>query len=203
MKKQLPQVKKSLKTFILDDDAKVIDKAATKIALTSSFMAITIIANSNDAHAGHSNHTNHANNLNAPENFGTDYHGGNNPLDAVLNGIEEKGVDTLHSNHYNHQNVSGGQSGFAMIIGAIVAVVAVAATAGAGLLAVGGAVASFSAVGVGTGMTALVSGIGVVAAGGAAAGSLVTETPDTAMITTGDPYHVTEEILRELQDEES
>lgn len=177
MKHKLPQSKKSLKSFILDDDANVIDKAATKIALTSSFMALTIIANSNDAHAGHKDHDDHNNNLNAPENFGTGYHGGNNPLDAVVNGIQPKGVDTLHSNHFNHQDASGGESGIAMIIGAVVAVVVAFVTVGAGLV-VAGAI-------------------------GAAAGSFVTTTPGTDYISTGDPYYVPEEILVQLQDEES
>lgn len=108
MKKQLVQVKKNLKSFILDDDAKVIDKAATKVAITSAFMALTILGNSNNAHAwDHSNHTNHQNNLNAPENGATQIHAGNNPLNIGVNDVPEKSVLSAHSNHYNHNNDDG------------------------------------------------------------------------------------------------
>ncbi len=64
MGKKLPTIRKSLKSFILEEDAKVIDKTATKVAIAASFMAFNFAANLDDANAkGHCNHTNHSNHI--------------------------------------------------------------------------------------------------------------------------------------------
>lgn len=181
MKKELPKAKKSLKTFILDEDAKIIDKTATKIAITASFMAISMMANAQDANAkGHSNHSNHQNMLNAPNNYGTGIHGGNNPLDVETNQITEKNVETYHNNHYNHQDASGGYGGFGAIIGAIVAVALTWVTGGASLA-----------------MYAAVAG-----AGAAVGGTLMPTSGEVgAGINSGAPHQVPEEILTLLKEE--
>jgi len=60
--KKLPKAQKNMKNFILGEDAKIIDKTITKIALTTSFMAIGLTNNILDVNAGgHSNHSNHSN----------------------------------------------------------------------------------------------------------------------------------------------
>ncbi len=71
MKKQLPKAKKSLKTFILEEDAKIIDKTASKIAITASFVALSVAVNADDANAcrKHGNHSNHSNNVGHPGDF--------------------------------------------------------------------------------------------------------------------------------------
>ena len=122
MHKQLPQPKKSLKTFILEDDAKITDKTAAKITITTAFLAINIAAASQDANAkGHSNHSNHSNNLNVDSDYGTGYHIGNNPTDSDINSIQDKSVLSAHGNHYNHSDGGGGQGGLlGIIIGAAV-----------------------------------------------------------------------------------
>ena len=94
MKKELPKIKKSLKTFIMEDDAKVIDKTATKIAIMSSFTSLGFLANVDDVNAkGHGSHTNHKNELNS--------------IDFKDEGDVEVS-EASHANHYNHQNGSGG-----------------------------------------------------------------------------------------------
>lgn len=197
MVKKLPQVKKGLKEFILDEDAKVIDRTATKIAVTSAFIAVSISLNSEDANAkGHSDHSDHSNNLNAPNNFGTGIHGGTNPTTATINEISDKSVETMHSNHYNHQDQSGGQ-GFSFI-GFIVAAVA-AAAGGAGAAA--GAVAFLSS---GTGMM-IVGGAGL--AGGILGGELGLdgmggEGEESTEIDTGSPHFIPEPVLQALKEEE-
>ncbi len=107
-KKQLPSIKRTLKTFILDEDAKVIDKTATKLAILASFMAINTILNSHDANAkGHGNHTNHNNDVNADGSIETEIHAGNNPMEPEIDKIAGKSVLTYHGNHYNHGDESG------------------------------------------------------------------------------------------------
>ena len=107
---KLPQLKKSLKSFILDEDAKVIDKSVVKIALTTSFIAINLLTNMEDGNAGwgdkHANHSNHGNAINAPYNYETGLHGGNNPEEVINNDIEAKSIETVHNNHYNHSDES-------------------------------------------------------------------------------------------------
>lgn len=193
MVKKLPQVKKGLKEFILDEDAKVIDKTATKISIMATFLAINFLGNTDDANAkGHSNHSNHQNILNAPENAGTGIHGGTNPVEVGVNQIPAKSVETMHANHYNHQDQSGGgQSGMGMLIGAVVAVAAAAAGPGGAGLALAA---------VNWGATALV------AAGGALVGGAVMSgmggDDSGGDIDAGSPHQVPESILRALEEEE-
>lgn len=121
MVKKLPQVKKGLKEFILDEDAKVIDKTASKIAITTAFFGASFLVNVEDVSAygsDHSDHNDHQNNVNAPSNYGTGIHAGTNPLKADHNAIPGKAVETYHSNHYNHQDQEGG-NGFLAFIDAI------------------------------------------------------------------------------------
>lgn len=113
MKKNLPQPKKTLKTFILENDAKITDKTAAKITITTAFIAINIAALSHDANAkGHSNHNSHQNRLNVEYDYGTGYHVGNNFYETEYSptGIPSKSVQSAHGNHYNHSN-GGGQGG--------------------------------------------------------------------------------------------
>ncbi len=99
MRKELPKVKKSLKTFIIEEDAKVIDKTATKIAIMSSFASISFLANVDDVNAkGHGSHTNHKNDLNS-----VDF-----KLEEDTAGNDVEISEASHANHYNHQNDSGG-----------------------------------------------------------------------------------------------
>ncbi|MFW6285863.1 MAG: hypothetical protein ACOC16_01695 [Nanoarchaeota archaeon] len=108
LKDNLPKPKKNLKSFILEEDAKVMDKAATKIAITASFLAISALANTQDANAkGHGNHTNHQNDVNAPLHGGTGIHAGTNPTDNITHKVESKSIETWHANHYNHTDGSG------------------------------------------------------------------------------------------------
>jgi len=70
---KLPQLKKSLKSFILEEDAKIIDKNATKIAITTSFLALNLMGNIDDVSAwGHSSHNNHNNHLFQPSDLNSD-----------------------------------------------------------------------------------------------------------------------------------
>ena len=124
MNKALPKPKKTLKTFILENDAKIVDKTSAKIVITTSFITINMIANSSDANAqGHKNSTTHGNNLNTIHDFGeTQYHVGNNFHElgdtdvtdndgSEINTITEippKTLQTVHANHYNHKD-GGGQ----------------------------------------------------------------------------------------------
>jgi len=118
MKKTLPKIKKSLKSFILEEDAKVIDKTTTKIALTASFLAISTILNSDDANAkGHHNHSDHTNVIahednGAGENLGNDLDETKittiTAADKTVNiEVPPKQVTSAHGNHYNHANGSG------------------------------------------------------------------------------------------------
>lgn len=60
MKKQLPKLKKSLKSFILEEDAKIINKSVTKIALMVT--AFTILGGCDDDHKHHGNYYAHPQN---------------------------------------------------------------------------------------------------------------------------------------------
>ena len=130
MKKELPKVKKTLKSFILNEDAKVIDKTTIKVALVGSFMAFSLIASSEDVHAGkHKSHTDHNNhvfheseideniisgktsvqkidNLN---NEGTETITTTRTVAGVTRDIEVQGksVASAHGNHYNHADGKG------------------------------------------------------------------------------------------------
>lgn len=64
MSKKLPKTKKSLKSFISEDDAKILDKTSAKVAITASFLSLNFLSSIDDANAqGHGNHTNHVNNV--------------------------------------------------------------------------------------------------------------------------------------------
>lgn len=108
MDKKLPSVKKSVRNFILDEDAKVIDNSFSKVAITAGFLAVNFFINLEDGNAGffkkHTNEFTHGNNINAPENYDTGIHAGNNPTVRGINEITGKSVETVHSNHYNHQD---------------------------------------------------------------------------------------------------
>lgn len=125
---KLPKPKKSLKSFILEEDAKVIDKAMTKITLTTSFIAMSMAFNSDDVNAkGHHNHSNHKNyifhegdyqqtsgSVIHDDNFGND---GSEPYSRTFSDsgttvnieVNPKEVVSTHANHYNHAN-GGGKS---------------------------------------------------------------------------------------------
>ena len=185
--KELPQPKKNLKSFILEEDAKVMDKTATKVAITASFLAINALANTEDANAkGHKNHSNHNNNVNAPNNAGTGIHAGTNPTEVEVNNIPKKSVETWHGNHYNHVDASGGQG----LLGSIIGAVAVAA---------GAAVGGFGFIGLNFATAAFAGGIGV---GGYAGGALFPEGGEGESVDTDTPYHIPETILKFLQEEE-
>ena len=194
MKRELPKPSRSLKSFVLDEDAKVIDRTATKVAITASFIAINLLANADDANAkGHKNHSDHQNNVNAPNNFGTGIHGGNNPTEFVVNNITDKAVETWHSNHYNHTDAGGGQG----MLGSILGAVAVAAAASG----VGGAfAATLSVAAVGWGATAAF--VGAMGVGAYAGGALMPEGGEGVEVNTGTPHHIPEPILQILREEE-
>lgn len=131
MEKKLPIIKKSIKSFILGEEAKIIDKSVTKIAITSSFLAINMVGNFEDANAqGHKNHTNHSNYVGREDDspldeqsaggvdgiFQSDDLGNDNedtknvPFNALgrTYNIEVlgKSVKSVHGNHYNHSDGS-------------------------------------------------------------------------------------------------
>lgn len=130
MIKQLPQPKKTLKSFILEEDAKIIDKTAIQIALGLTLAAIGL-SQIDDANAGgggsvpsHSNHTNHANQIfhegDYTQNVGgatQDESLGNDGNEIVTKpyagGVEvaPKQVASAHSNHYNHANSTSAGGG--------------------------------------------------------------------------------------------
>lgn len=134
MKKRLPEIKKKISEFILEEDAKIVDKTASKIALTSSFFAISALTQVNDANAqGHGNHTNHANNIaHASDHKGTYdlpsdrteniavkdddlsnegsevYETSISTADRTVDiEVESKSLKTVHGNHYNHSDGGG------------------------------------------------------------------------------------------------
>lgn len=95
MKKELPKIKKSLKTFILEEDAKVIDKTASKIAIFTTFLSINFLTSVDDVNAkGHGSHANHANALMSSEGYLESEDG-------------EPFANAVHGNHFNHNNGSG------------------------------------------------------------------------------------------------
>jgi hypothetical protein len=216
MVKKLPQVKKGLKDFILNEDAQVIDRTATKIAITATFIGVNFMLNAEDANAkGHSDHSNHQNNLNAEYNYETGIHGGTNPMGVEVNNISDKSVETMHNNHYNHQDKDGGQMGM-MIMLAVVAIACIALGPQMGAigygLGVGTMVSTYSATGVLVSTAfingAIAAGIGTVVAGsavvGGVAGAIVDSGGDSGGgdINTGNPHFVPEPILEALQEEE-
>lgn len=106
-KKQLPKIKKSLKTFILEEDAKVIDKSAIKVATFVTFLGLNFASHLEEANAGlfskHTDHNDHANMLNTDS---SGLHNGINPNEENIQDLEKKAITTAHGNHYNHSNES-------------------------------------------------------------------------------------------------
>ncbi len=69
MKKPLPKIKKSVKSFILEEDAKLMDKSASKVALSAAFLSSMALINVEVGNAGlfsHSDHSDHSNALTTP-----------------------------------------------------------------------------------------------------------------------------------------
>ncbi len=135
--KKLPKPEKNLKSFILGEDAKIIDKTVVKVALTASLIAFAFVDSFQDVNAGggHSNHDNHTNHLAIDEknnsnflsgvkeqgatvhknpNFGND-NTTNYKTELNVEGktlkidVDPKTVQTNHGNHFNHSN-GGGKS---------------------------------------------------------------------------------------------
>ena len=117
----------------MDEDAKVINKTTSKIALTTSFLAFNLLTNIDDVSAkGHHNHSDHNNHVFKEGINGNTYNdqGGTtvHEKSALLNldgedkqvidsivgypvNIESpaKSISSAHGNHYNHSN-GGGRS---------------------------------------------------------------------------------------------
>jgi len=217
MTKKLPVVKKGIKNFILDEDAKVIDSTFSKIAITTGFLAANFLINLEDGNAGlfrkHKDNYYHNNNLNAPANYGTDIHGGNNYRSAETSNISNKTVETMHANHYNHQNGKK-QTGFATMLGVAAISIAAVATGGAAL-GLGGLAAGFGSVGVAVGATAtagtaIATGAIAVGVGGALGGVVIDSVGggdlftdiESGPIDAGTPYVIPENVLKALEYEE-
>lgn len=127
-KKELPKIKKSIKSFILDEDAKIIDKTASKIAITLSFLSISTLVSVDDVNAqGHGSHTNHENHLFVADNesdssnTGVEIHiypdlnnQGSEDNEFTISAdigssvksadmdVVDKSMTSAHGNHYNH-----------------------------------------------------------------------------------------------------
>jgi len=116
MKKRLPQIKKNIKAFILEEDAKVIDKTAIKITLALTFAAFNFVIHAEDANAkGHYNHSNHNNHV--FDKTSDPLIQNNNEVDTTTRTysidkesiqieVPPKSISAAHGNHYNHQNGS-------------------------------------------------------------------------------------------------
>jgi hypothetical protein len=120
-KKELPKVRKSFKSFLKEEDAKLIDKSMSKVALTLTFASISALFTLSDVHAKGASHTNSTSHGNALSSLGTESDMVNNAenvttktLPSATGGtfsedLPSKSVTSVHSNHYNHNNnVSGG-----------------------------------------------------------------------------------------------
>jgi len=117
--KKLPKPEKNLKNFILGEDAKIIDKTVTKVALIASFASFAFTQNIQDANAkGHSNHSNHSNVLYGDHNddamsndlnstYTTTKSASGHSMSVV---VPPKSAQAVHGNHYNHGNGGGGSS---------------------------------------------------------------------------------------------
>lgn len=65
MKKPLPKIKKSVKSFILEEDAKLMNKSASKVALSAAFLSSMALFNVEVGNAGFFSHTDHSDHSNA------------------------------------------------------------------------------------------------------------------------------------------
>lgn len=126
MKKKLPQIKKDFMSFLSEEDAKVIDKAASKIAIVGSIAALNFLINVDEVNAkGHKNHSNHTNSVlhkdNEPRLLNLEEEakketlsiqserqcGATKTFSETIT-IPPKSTASVHGNHYNHCN--GGKS---------------------------------------------------------------------------------------------
>ena len=130
VKAELPKIKKNIKSFILEEDGKVIDKSAAKVAISVSLISAGVIIHTEDVNAQGSSHTDemqHRNHLFEPGEYNFD-NGGRHGSEKLLNLNEEEDDVTLsgsgvsenvilpaksftsaHGNHYIHANGSGQQ----------------------------------------------------------------------------------------------
>lgn len=70
MSKKLPKPKKSLKSFISEEDAKIVDKTSAKISIIASFLSFNFLAGVDETNAfGHGSHDNHVNNIAHPDDI--------------------------------------------------------------------------------------------------------------------------------------
>ena len=104
VKKSLPKVKKSLKSFILEEDAKVMDKSMVKIAAVASFAGAMILDSMGNAY-GYDEYCHH-NELNVDSSNAGNIHNGINPTDNGIQGLTKNTITTVHGNHFNHGNHS-------------------------------------------------------------------------------------------------
>ena len=212
-KSQLPQIKKSLKTFILEEDAKIIDKSAVKVTMIMAFMAANIAYNMHSGNAffsKHEDHADHQNNLNTANPLGTNLHRGTNPTYADVNSIPEKSVLTAHGNHYNHVNEES-QNMMMMsivafaIVGALAVYMAPAMLLGSGASIGSTALTTTTISSAGITVSATGAGIGVGAVGGAGAGavagSLLDDDSSGSTIDAGVQFEIPPDILLELHQE--
>lgn len=116
MKKKLPQIKKDIKSFILNEDAKVINKAMTKITISTLAIGIGMAFGTQNVSAGHADHINRVfsvkdNMLNlgdtqTPKNqielFGGD-HRVSYSQKINIGEISPKSLRVIHVNHHNYQ----------------------------------------------------------------------------------------------------
>jgi len=126
MEKELPKVKKSLKSFILNEDAKVIDKTTIKIALVASVIAFHSFDQIEIVNAG----MRHSNSILTPSEVDERISCGKrcniynikdlnnqksdsidvlNPTNNKMMELQGKSVASSHANHYNHHK--GGHGG--------------------------------------------------------------------------------------------
>ena len=196
-KSQLPQIKKSLKTFILEEDAKIIDKSAVKVTMIMAFMAANIAYNMHSGNAffsKHEDHADHQNNLNTANPLGTNLHRGTNPTYAEVNSIPEKSVLTAHGNHYNHVNEESQNMGMMLMIAFAIAGAAIGGFGLMGITQFGTQIGGFA---LGSGAT----GAGVGAGAGAIAGSLLDDDASGTPIDAGIQFEISPDILLELHQE--
>lgn len=112
-KKKLPKIKKTVSSFVTNEDAKVMNKTATKLAVSSTFIVSVILINAEGGNAlfSHSNHEEHSNvayvhNI-GREGLDVDSSRADKSVFSVnfdLFASEEATVSNTHSNHIDHSN---------------------------------------------------------------------------------------------------
>ena len=109
MKKKLPSIKKSLIDFATKEDAKVMDKAFTKVALIGTAISFGVLDNVYGllgSSSDHYNHANHTNYLSVPgENLNDETYPNptSNPNNFHKSGADG-GLDDFHA-AYNKENI--------------------------------------------------------------------------------------------------